>query len=57
MTLCVFHFVRAKITSEDRKHTLGGVFVPLDSNMGPVIDKEGGVTSISGNEVIIAHVG
>ena len=27
--------------SEDRKHTSGGVFVAINSNLGAVIDKEG----------------
>ena len=28
--------------SEDCKHTLGGVFVPIDADMGAVIDTEEG---------------
>ena len=35
-----------KAGGEDRKHTQGGVFVAVDSNLGAVIDKkEGAVTS------------
>ena len=38
-------------SSEDRKHTSGGVFVAVDSNLGAVIGKEdGAVTSVPGNE-------
>ena len=38
-------------SKEDRKHSSGGVFVAVDSNLGAVIDnEEGAVTSISGNE-------
>ena len=34
-------------SKEDRKHTSGGVFVAIDSNLGAVIDEEEGtVTSI-----------
>ena len=29
-------------SSEDRKHTSGGVFVAVDSNLGAVVDKEEG---------------
>ena len=37
---------------EDQKHTSGGVFVAVDSNLGTVVgEKEGAVTSIPGNEV------
>ena len=43
------------VSSEDRKHTSGGVFVAVDSNLGAVIGKEGAVTSIPGNEGIIAQ--
>ena len=41
--------------SEDRNHTSGGVFVAVDSNLGAVIDEEGAVTSIPGNEGTIAQ--
>ena len=52
---------RARITdetasSEDRKHTSGGVFVVVDNNLGAVIgEEEGAVTSIPGNERRIAQ--
>ena len=43
-------------SSEDSKHSSGGVFVAVDSNLGAVIDnEEGAVTSISGNEGRIAQ--
>ena len=42
--------------SEDRKHTSGGVFVAVDSNLGAVVGvKEGLIDSIPGNEGRIAH--
>ena len=38
-------------SSEDRKHTSGGVFIAVDSNLGTVVgDREGAVASIPGNE-------
>ena len=38
-------------SSEDRKHTSGGVFVAVDSNLGAVVGaEEGAIDSISGNE-------
>ena len=43
--------------SEDRKHTSGGVFVAVDSNLGAVVGaKEGAIDSIPGNEGRIAQV-
>ena len=45
-----------KASSDDRKHTSGGVFVVVDSNLGAVIGEEGGaVESIPGNEGRIAR--
>ena len=42
--------------SEDRKHTSGGVFVAVDSNLGTVVGaEEGTVGSIPGNEGRIAQ--
>ena len=42
--------------SEDRKHTLGGVFVAVDSNLGGVVvAEEGAKSSIPGNEGRIAQ--
>ena len=42
-----------KASSEDRKHTSGGVFVAIDSNLGAVTGKEEGtVTSIPGDELL-----
>ena len=42
--------------SEDRKHTLGGVFVAVDSNLGAVLgEEEGAIDSIPGNEGRIAQ--
>ena len=36
---------------EDRKHTSGGVFIAVDSNLGAVVGaEEGAVASIPGNE-------
>ena len=36
---------------EDQKHTSGGVFVAVDSNLGPVVGtEEGAMESIPGNE-------
>ena len=52
----VFTADAARITdenasSEDCKHTSGGVCVAIDSDLGTVIDKEeGAVMSIPGNE-------
>ena len=44
--------------SEERKHTSGGVFVALDSNLGAVVGgDEGAIESIPGNEGRIAQVG
>ena len=38
-------------SGEDRKHTSGGVFVAVDSNVGAVVGaEEGAIDSISGNE-------
>ena len=43
--------------SQDQKHTSGGVFVAVDSNLGAVVgEKEGAVMSILGNEGRIARV-
>ena len=43
--------------SEDQKHSSGGVFVAVDSNLGAVIgEKEGAVMSIPGNEGRVAQV-
>ena len=42
--------------SEDRKHTSGGVFVAVDSNLGAVVGaEEGAVVSIPGHEGRIAQ--
>ena len=41
--------------SEDRKHTSGGVFAAVDSNLGAVVGKEGAAASIPGNEGRIAE--
>ena len=52
---------RYKITEEmtgddDRKHTSGGVFVAIDSNLGAVVGaEEGAIESIPGNERRIAQ--
>ena len=41
---------------EDRKHTSGGVFVAIDSNVGAVVGaEEGAIESIPGNEGRIAQ--
>ena len=40
--------------TEDSKHTPGGVFVAVDSNVEAVIGKEGAIGSIPGNEGRIA---
>ena len=41
---------------EDQKHSSGGVFEAVDSNLGAVVgEKEGAVTSIPGNEGTIAQ--
>ena len=43
-------------SSKDRKHTSGGVFIAIDSNLGAVAgEKEGAVVSIPGNEGRIAQ--
>ena len=43
-------------SSEDRKHTSGGVFVAVDSNWGVVVGaEEGAIKSIPGNEGRIAQ--
>ena len=48
-------FTNEKASSEDRKHTSGGVIVAIDSHLEAVIDtEEGAVTSILGNEGRIA---
>ena len=39
-----------RASSEDQKHTSGGVFVAVDSNLGAVVGGEGTVTSIPGNK-------
>ena len=40
-----------RASSEDRKHTSGGVFVAVDSNLGAVVGaEEGAIHSISSNE-------
>ena len=40
---------------DDRKHTSGGVFVAIDSNLGAVVGaEEGAIESIPGNEGRIA---
>ena len=45
------------VGSEDCKHTSGGVFVAMDSNLGAVVGtEEGAVASIPGNEGRIAQV-
>ena len=41
---------------EDRKHTLGGVFVAIDSSLGAVVGaEEGAIESIPGNEGRLAQ--
>ena len=46
----------ARASSEDRKHTSGGVFVAVDSNLGAVVGaEEGAIDSIPGNEGRIAQ--
>ena len=46
-----------KAGREDQRHTSGGVFVAVDSNLGAVIgEKEGAVMSTPGNEGRIAQV-
>ena len=46
-----------RASSEDQKHTSGGVFVAVDSNLGAVVGgEEGTVTSIPGNEGRIGQV-
>ena len=53
---CRFAADAARITderagSEDQKHTPGGVFVAIDSNLGAVMGaEEGAIESILGNE-------
>ena len=45
-----------RASSEDRKHTSGGVLVAVDSNLGAVVGvEEGAIDSIPGNEGIIAQ--
>ena len=45
-----------RASSEDRKHTSGGVFVAIDSNLGAVVGaEEGAIESILGNEGRIAQ--
>ena len=45
-----------RASSEDRKHTSGGVFVAVDSNLGAVVGaEEGAIESIPGNEGRIAQ--
>ena len=45
-----------RASSEDRKHTSGGVFIAVDSNMGAVVGAEDGtIDSITGNEERIAQ--
>ena len=42
--------------SEDRKHTSGGFFLAVDSNLGAVVEaEEGAIESIPGNKGRIAH--
>ena len=53
---CRFAADAARITderagSEDQKHTSGGVFVAVDSNLEAIVgEKEGAVTAILGND-------
>ena len=43
-------------SSKDRKHTSGGVFIAIDSNLGAVAgEKEGAIDLIPGNERIIVQ--
>ena len=45
-----------KASSEDRKHTSGGVFVAVDNNLGTIVgEREGAIDSIPGNEGRIAQ--
>ena len=45
-----------RASSEDRTHTSGGVFVPIDSNLGAVVGaEEGAIESIPRNEGRIAQ--
>ena len=45
-----------RASSEDRKHTSGGVFVAVDSNLGAIVGaEEGAIESIPGNEGRIAQ--
>ena len=45
-----------RASSEDRKHTSGGVLVAVDSNIGAIVGaEEGAIHSISGNEGRIAQ--
>ena len=49
-------FIDESAGGEDRKHTSGGVFVTVDSNLGAVVGaEEGAVVSILGNEGRIAE--
>ena len=41
--------------SEHRKHTSGGVFIAVDSNLGAVVGAEGAIGSIPGNDGRIAQ--
>ena len=56
-----FAATAARITEEttgdeDRKHTSGGVFVAIDSNLGAVVGaEEGSIESIPGHEGRIAQ--
>ena len=45
-----------RASGEDRKHTSGGVFVAVDSNLGAVVGaQEGTINSVLGNEGRIAQ--
>ena len=45
-----------RASSEDRKHTSGGIFVAIDINLGAVVGaEEGAIASISGDEGRIAQ--
>ena len=47
-----------RASREDRKHTSGGVFVAVDSNLGTVVgEKEEAVACIPGNEVESLRLG
>ena len=46
-----------RASSEDQKHTSGGVFVAVDNNLGAVVGaEEGAIDSISGKQGRIAQV-